>query len=118
MSAHTFSDARPVRANRSVPLAWVLPLVVAGVALVAAAKIWAGPLALPLLSMLLIGSGFVLAAALLLFGAHTRQDRNGAWMVAGALVFLGFAAALLSDGHETLAQIERMQARSVAAATN
>jgi hypothetical protein len=33
-------------------------------------------------------------------------------------VFLGFAAALLSDGHETLAQIERMQARSVAATVN
>jgi hypothetical protein len=55
---------------------------------------------------------------LLLLGARTGQDRNGAWMLAGALVFLGFAAALLSDGQETLAQIERMQARSIAAAAN
>lgn len=118
MSAHTLSDTRPARTNRSITLAWVLPLVVAGMALVAAAKIWAGPLALPLLSMLLIGAGLVLAAALFLLGARTGQDRNGAWMLAGALVFLGFAAALLSDGQETLAQIERMQARSIAAAAN
>jgi hypothetical protein len=68
--------------------------------------------------MLLICAGLVLAAALLLLGARTGQDRNGAWMLAGALVFLGFAAALLSDGQETLAQIERMQARSIAAAAN
>jgi len=95
----------------------VLPLVVAGIALTAAAKLWAGPLALPLLSMLLIGAGFVVAAALLLFGSRIG-GRNGAWMAAGALVFLGFAAALLSDGPEALAQLERMQAHGIASAAN
>ena len=96
----------------------MLPLLVAGGAVIAAAKLLAGPLALPLLSMLLIGAGFVVAAALLLFGSHIGPGRNGAWMAAGALVFLGFAAALLSDGPEALAQLERMQAHGIASAPN
>ena len=39
-------------------------------------------------------------------------------MAAGALVFLGFAAALLSDGPEALAQLERMQVHGIASAPN
>jgi len=111
-AAHTVAAARPST------LRWVLPLMVAGGAVIASAKLLAGPLALPLLSMLLIGAGFVVAAALLLFGSHIRPGRNGAWMAAGALVFLGFAAALLSDGPEALAQLDRMQAHGIASAPN
>jgi hypothetical protein len=118
MPAHTVSATRPVSATRHATLGWALPLVVAGIALTAAAKLWAGPLALPLLSMLLIGAGFVVAGALLLLGSRIGKDRNGAWMAAGALVFLGFAAALLSDGPEALAQLDRMQAHGIASAAN
>lgn len=105
-------------AARSNPatLGWMLPLVVAGGALIVAAKLLAGPLVLPLLSLLLLGAGFVVGMALLLAGSRIGQDRGAAWVAAGALVFLGFAAALLSEGHETLALIERMQASTLASA--
>jgi hypothetical protein len=106
------------RAARHDPASWVLPLAVAGGVLIAAAKLLAGPLALPLLSVLLIGAGFAVAVILLLTGSRIGQGSNGAWMAAGALVFLGFAAALLSDGSEVLAQLERMQAHGTASAGN
>lgn len=111
MSADTVNTAT-LSKNNPATLGWMLPLLVAGGAIITLAKLLAGPLALPLLSMLLLGAGFVLAAALMLAG----QSRGTAWVVAGALVFLGFAAALLSDGPEALAQLERMQTHSIAAA--
>lgn len=102
--------------NNPATLEWMLPLLVAGGALVTLAKLLAGPLVLPLLSMLLLGAGFVLAAALMLAGRRIGQGRGTAWTVAGAFVFLGFAAALLSDGPEALAQLDRMQTHSIASA--
>lgn len=94
---------------------WMLPLLIAGAAFIALAKLLAGPLALPLLSLLLLAGGFALAAALLVAGSR-MQGRNATWAAAGALVFLGFAAALLSDGQEALAQLERLQVHGVASA--
>jgi hypothetical protein len=101
--------ARVGRANRepTANLAWVVPLTVAAAALLVAAKLLAGPLALPVLSIGLLCAGFGLAAALYVSGS---RDRQGAWHAAGGLVLLGFAAALLSDGHEALIQLERLQA--------
>ena len=113
-AAHTATGTR----HDPATLGWMLPLIVAGGVLIAAAKLFAGPLTVPLLSMLLLGAGFSVAAALLVMGSRLGQGRNPAWMAAGALVFLGFAAALLSDGPEALAQIERMQTHSIAAAGN
>lgn len=99
--------------NNPATLGWVLPLLVAGGAVITLVNLLAGPLALPLLSLLLLGAGFGLAAALLLTG----QGGGTAWIVAGAVVFLGFAAALLSDGPEALAQLDRLQTtHSIAAA--
>lgn len=115
MSADTVNTAT-LSKNNPATLGWMLPLLVAGGAIITLAKLLAGPLALPLLSMLLLGAGFVLAAALMLAGHRIGQSRGTAWVVAGALVFLGFAAALLSDGPEALAQLERMQTHSIAAA--
>lgn len=72
-------------------------------------------LALPATSLLLLLAGFAVAAS-----AHwTRQaveaDRLGPRDVAGALVLLGFAAALLSDAEMALATIEQWQTSLIAA---
>ena len=107
-----------VAKHDSTTLGWMLPLLVAGGATITLAKLLAGPLALPLLSLLLLGAGFVVAAALLLAGSRIGQRHKTAWVIAGAFVFLGFAAALLSDGPEALAQLERMQAHGIASAAN
>lgn len=115
MSTDTANTAT-LSKNNPATLGWMLPLLVAGGAVIALAKLLAGPLALPLLSMLLLGAGFVLAAALMLAGRRIGQSLGSAWVAAGALVFLGFAAALLSDGPEALAQLERMQTHSIASA--
>jgi hypothetical protein len=104
--------------HNSETLAWALPLLVAGGSFVLLAKLLAGALVLPLFSLLLLTSGFLLATALLIAGCRTHKVSNAAWVVAGALVFLGFSAALLSDGHESLAELERLEARGVKAASN
>ncbi|MBX9592202.1 MAG: hypothetical protein K2X43_23160 [Hyphomonadaceae bacterium] len=89
-------------------LGWMLPLLVAGGAFIVLAKLLAGPLALPLISLLLVTSGFLVATALLLTGSRIGKSHTTAWVIAGALVFLGFAAALVSDGHDALARLERL----------
>ena len=87
-------------------------------AAIALAKVLAGPLALPVFSLLLLGAGFAVAAALFLAGSRIGKHHKTGWIIAGACVFLGFAAALLSDGPEALAQFERMQAYGMASAAN
>lgn len=104
-AAHTETAAR-----HPATLGW-MPLLLAGAgAVLLAAKALGGPLALPALGLLLLISGFAVAAALYVAGVRTGPGHNGAWLAAGALVLLGFAAALLSDGQEALAQLERLQA--------
>lgn len=117
MSAHA-AKTGTVEKHDSATLGWLLPLLVAGGATITLANLLAGPLALPLLSLLLLGAGFLVAVALFLAGSRIGTRHQTAWIVAGALVFLGFAAALLSDGPEALAQIERMQAHGIASAAN
>jgi hypothetical protein len=95
---------------------WMLSPLIAGGVFIALAKLLAGPLVLPLFSLLVLTGGFILAAALLFTGSRIGQSRSAAWVAAGALVFLGFAAALLSDGQEALAQLERLQVHGVASA--
>lgn len=85
-------------------LAWVVPLSVGAVAVLGTTKLLAGPLVLPALSITLLTAGFVLASAVWLSG----RRRQGAWYVAGGLVLLGFAAGLLSDGHEALIELDRL----------
>jgi hypothetical protein len=115
MSAHAVKTGT-VAKQESLAIGLLLPLLVAGGAAITLANLLAGPLALPLLSMLLLGAGFVVASALFLAGSRIGKGHKTAWMLAGALVFLGFAAALLSDGPEALAQLERMQAHGIASA--
>lgn len=113
MSVDAANTGAGARHNPST-LGWMLPLLVGVGALVALAKLLAGPLVLPLLSLALVGGGFVLAAVLLLTGSRFGQSHHTAWAFAGALVFLGFAAALVSDGPEALAELERMQTHGIA----
>lgn len=111
------ADTRTAAKNDFATLEWMLPLLVAAGAFITLAKLLAGPLALPLISLLTLGTGFGLAIALLLAGSRFAQNRSStAWTIAGALVLLGFAAALLSDGPEALTQIERMQTHGIASA--
>lgn len=69
-------------------------------------------LVLPALSAVMVMVGFVLAGGLYLSGSRMGRNRSGAWDVAGALVFLGFAAALLTDVEQALTLLERMQTPS------
>jgi hypothetical protein len=104
-AAHTETAARHPAA-----LGWMPLLLAAAGAVLLAAKTLGGPLALPALGLLLLISGFAVAIALYAAGGRTGRGHHGAWLAAGALVFLGFAAALLSDGQEALAYLERLHA--------
>ncbi|KAB2917790.1 MAG: hypothetical protein F9K29_09070 [Hyphomicrobiaceae bacterium] len=67
------------------------------------------PLVLPVLSTLLVVAGFSMAAILYLAGSRIGKMSSPAWQIAGALVFLGFAAAILSDSEQALGLLDKMQ---------
>jgi hypothetical protein len=94
---------------------WVLPIVIVAGALVAAGRLFGGPLALPAISFGLLAAGFLVATSLLL---RRRMGRAAepAWLFAGALVLLGFVAALLSDGDGALIALDGMHAAPTVAA--
>jgi hypothetical protein len=71
-------------------------------------------LALPAISLLLVLAGFVIAACAHWTGPTPEDHRLGARDVAGALVLLGFAAALLSDAELALAALDEWRAALVA----
>jgi hypothetical protein len=56
-------------------------------------------------------AGFAMAAALHLSGHRMGRDGTVGWDLASALVFLGFAAALLTDTGEALTAIAELKAR-------
>jgi hypothetical protein len=67
-------------------------------------------LVLPALSLLMVLVGFALAGGLYLAGRRMNEEPTAAWNIAAALVFLGFAAGILTDGEEALAVLERLEA--------
>src|SRR5262245_24438640 len=71
-------------------------------------------LILPALSTLLVFSGFGLAVVSYLKGLRTGHVSTDCYTVAGLLVCLGFAAALITDADQTLAFIEEMEAHELA----
>lgn len=73
-------------------------------------------LALPTTSLLLLLAGFTVAAWACWTGQAAEAERLGPKDVAGALVLLGFAAALLSDAEMALASIEHWQIGFIASA--
>src|SRR5687768_11147143 len=56
-------------------------------------------------------AGFVAAAALFLSGRRMGRDGTAGWDLASALVFLGFAAVLLTDMGEAIAVLTESKAR-------
>jgi hypothetical protein len=56
-------------------------------------------------------AGFVLAAALLVAGRHVGRNGTAGWDAAAALVFFGFAAALLADSGAALTALAELRSR-------
>jgi hypothetical protein len=75
-------------------------------------------LILPALSTLLVLSGFGLAAGSYLKSLRTGHVCTDCYTVAGLLVYLGFAAALVTGAEETLTFIEEMEAQGLAGLAN
>jgi hypothetical protein len=69
------------------------------------------PLILPALSVCMVLAGFTLAAVLYLAGARATATASAPWEVACALVFLGFAAAILSDGGDAARVLDEINSR-------
>ncbi|HZA02075.1 MAG TPA: hypothetical protein VE665_07325 [Hyphomicrobiaceae bacterium] len=93
-------------AGRSV--AWVVMAILLGGAAALISTHLPMPLVLPALSVLFVVTGFAIAAALWLAGVPLGGVRDGRWEIAGALVLVGFAAAILTDGEQALALLEQM----------
>ena len=72
-------------------------------------------LALPATSLLLLLAGFAVAAWAYWTGHAAEAERLGPKDVAGALVLLGFAAALLGDTEMALVTIEQWHIGRIAA---
>jgi hypothetical protein len=87
----------------------------AGVVLLAAASLSALflPEALVLLATgsALVIVGFAVASVLVLAGRRMGRDATTGWDAAAALVFLGFAAALLADTGAALSAFAELRAR-------
>jgi len=87
----------------------------AGVALAATALLLSLllPSSLVLLTTgcVLATAGFVTAAALFLSGRRMGRDGTVGWDLASALIFLGFAAVLLTDMGEALTVLSGREAR-------
>ncbi len=89
-------------------------IVLPAMALAAVAQL-PSAIVLPALSTLLVLCGFALAAFAYLGGGHMAPARAGRYEVAGALLFLGFAAALLTDSDQALALLDHMEMHGLAA---
>jgi hypothetical protein len=69
------------------------------------------PLVLLATGSVLAVAGFVLAAALLCAGRHMGRNGPVGWDAASALVFFGFAAALLADTGAALTALAELRSR-------
>jgi len=83
----------------------MLAVALAGACLLQLARVPA-PLILPALSVCMVLAGFTLAGVLSLAGSRLRGSLSPAWEVACALVFIGFAAAILSDARAAVAVLD------------
>jgi hypothetical protein len=73
-------------------------------------------LVLPAMSIAMVVAGFAAAATLYLAGLR-MESASPAWEVVGSLVFLGFAAAILTDSREALALLEQLEKQGLSALT-
>jgi hypothetical protein len=93
---------------------------VASLLLIAGAVIVATQLPAPLIplvtSIFMVTAGLAIAGGCYLAGSRIGQGSSIAWEIAGALVFLGFAAAMLADDARTLSLLAQMEAQLMALA--
>ena len=75
------------------------------------------PLVLPALSILFVTAGFGAAGGLYLGGYRLERDHHPGWELAGLLVFLGFAATILTDVPEALSALEQLTIGMTAASS-
>jgi hypothetical protein len=90
---------------------WILPSAVVCVAALLLAALLPGALVLPAMSIVLAATGFALAAGLYLTGHRMGRNGTPGWDMAAALVFFGFAAALLTNTGEALAALGELRTR-------
>jgi hypothetical protein len=69
------------------------------------------PLVLLVTGSVLATAGFTVAATLFVAGRRMGRDGTAGWDTAAALVFFGFAAALLTDAGEAFTAIAELRAR-------
>jgi hypothetical protein len=110
----TIGNAVPLSAS---PLGRAATMLVVAASLLSAAVL-PSSLVLPALSIFFVCIGFSVAAGLYLGGHRMQPVRHPAWDLAGLLVFLGFAAAILTDVTEALAEVERLSTRMTGAASS
>ena len=68
------------------------------------------PLVMPAIAILLVGAGMGIAAGLHMAGYRLGADGHHAWDVAGLMVFVGFAAAIMTDSAGALATLDQIAA--------
>lgn len=98
-------------------LGWIGATAMLGAATIALAVLLPAPLVLPALSILLVTIGFTVAAGLYLAGYRMERDHSRGWEFAAVLVFLGFAAAMLTDSREALTVLDQMRAGGATASS-
>src|SRR5262249_46229250 len=87
----------------------VLAAAIAGACLMLSADVPAS-LILPALSVCMVVAGFAIASLVYLAGSRWRGALASAWEVACALVFLGFAAAILGDASDAVVLLDAIHA--------
>jgi hypothetical protein len=113
MPGHRTAVAHPARRPEEPPV--TLGWTAAGLALVATSlslsMLLPSSLVLLVTGCVLATAGFVTAAALFLRGRRLGRDATAGWDLASALVFLGFAAVLLTDMGEAVAVLTAPELR-------
>jgi hypothetical protein len=67
-------------------------------------------LVLPSIAILFVAAGMAIAAGLQLAGYRLGVDGHHAWDVAALMVFIGFAAAIMTDPGSALATLDELAA--------
>jgi hypothetical protein len=90
---------------------WTLAGVLLCATALASSLLLPGPLVPLATGSVLVIAGFAVAAALFLAGRRMGRDGTAGWDAAAAMVFLGFAAALLADTGAALTALAELRAR-------
>jgi len=114
MSAHRTATPATVERNAdplsASPVGWMVAIALLAAVTLALTLILPASLVLPALSVLFVPVGFSAASGLYLSGYRLDRDQHPGWEFAGLLVFLGFAAGIMTDIPEALATLEQLSA--------